>query len=306
MKPKDVLITGAGGFIGSNMCRYLMENTDWNITGTRSRRYTMIGEAQKVSPRMRYITFDLRDPMPYIGQFDYIINLASDSHVEHSIRDPVGFIENNTSIMLNVLEYARHYPPRAFIQFSTEEVYGTANHSKWDVLLPGNPYAASKAAQEMIAISYWKTYKVPVVITNSNNIVGPGQSKDSFIPKVIEHIKEGQEVPIYTSKGKPGVRYWNSVNNISSAILFILNRTPAMYPDSDRPNRHSLSGGVELDNLKMAQLVAEMMGKELRYKLIEAENIRPGYNKSYIKMRSPLEWLGWEPVETLKEGLSWI
>lgn len=293
------LITGAFGFIGSHVLSYLLRETDWKFTAiSRS--------GAGLQPRVTYVVHDLSEPIPDIGDFDYILNFASESQVEKSINDPVNFITNNVKSTINVLEYARKHKPQIVIQFSTDEVYGALGHKEWDVLLPSNPYAASKAAQEMIAISYWKTYGVPVVITNSNNIIGEGQRKENFIPKLIEYIKSGKEVPIYTAHGKPGKRYWNPVNNVSDGIKFILGRTPVMYPESDRPDRYSLGGGKELDNLEMAQLIAKILKKPLKYQLVDAETIRPGYDESYAKTSSNLEKIGWHPIETLEEGLSWI
>lgn len=280
---KKVLITGATGFVGSNVLEYLKKNTDWDI-----------------------VSFDFRDRLVNIGKFDYILNLASESDVQRSIQSPVNFIHNNIDLILKVLEYARKYPPHVFLQFSTEEVYGATNHKEWDVQLPSNPYAASKSAQEMIAIAYWKTYRVPVVITNSSNIVGKNQRKDKFIPKIIEQIKRGEEVTIYTSGGKVGKRYWNPVNNVADAIKFILSLEPSMYPDQERLDRYDLPGGEQMDNLQMAQLVAELLNKPLKYKLIDAESIRPGYNEFYTKAEGKLIELGWKPKETLREGLLWI
>lgn len=304
---KKILISGASGFIGSNVLDYLLKNTDWEFVCIASWRHR--GNPKHITPseRVSILTHDLRGRIPDIGQFDFILNLASESHVDRSIMDPLNFIENNISSTLQMLEYARRFPPKLFLQFSTDEVYGAMDHEEWDILLPSNPYAASKAAQEMISISYWKTYKVPVVITNSNNIVGKNQDKEKFIPKIIELVKADQEVEIHVTKGLPGKRYWNPVDNVSDAIKYILtNVEPTIYPNSDRPDKFSLSGGEELDNLEIAQLIAALMNKELKYKLVDAEVIRPGYDQFYSKTKGVLEQMGWKPVQTLREGLSWI
>lgn len=308
-----VLITGADGFIGSGVLKHLLMLTDWNFICICSWRHN--GSPLNIKPdkRVEVITHDLTGPIPAMGRFDYILNLASESHVDRSIENPVAFIENNISSTLQVLEYARMFPPRVFVQFSTDEVYGATDHAEWDVLLPSNPYAASKAAQEMIAIAYWRTYGVPIVITNSNNIVGPNQHPEKFVPKIVELIKAGKEVTIHTSNGKPGIRHWNPVENVADALHFILHRFPSMYfkdakPENqiDRPDRYSLPGGEELDNLQMAQLIAKQLGKELRYKTVDAESVRPGYDTFYPKTDGKLSELGWKPPYTLQEGLAWI
>lgn len=302
-----VLMTGADGFIGSNILEYMLDKTDWEFVVLCSWRHQ--GKPGNIKPnkRVEVVTHNLIGPVPDVGDFDYILHLASESHVDRSIADPVNFIENNVSITLQMLEYARNHPPKVFLHFSTDEVYGAMEHKEWDVLLPSNPYAASKAAQEMIVISYWKTYGVPVVITNSNNIVGKNQHPEKFVPKIIELINSGKEVMIHTSNGKPGKRYWNAVENVADALLFILKIKPAVYGRKvDRPDRYALSGGKELDNLEMAQLIAKILGKKLKYKLIDAETIRPGYDEFYAHTKGELDNKGWVAPFTLEQGLSWI
>jgi len=302
---KRVLITGADGFIGSNVLEYLLEKTDWNFVVLCSWRHH--GNPRNIQPntRVEVITHDLTGTIPEIGSFDYILNLASESHVDRSIVDPVNFIENNVSSTLQVLEYARKHEPKVFIQFSTDEVYGANEHAEWDVLLPANPYAASKASQEMIAISYWRTYGLPIVITNSNNIVGKNQHPEKFVPKIVDLINRDKIVQIHTVNGKPGRRYWNPVKNVADALLFILNMTPNPYlaGDTSRPDRYNLTGGSELDNREMASLIAWHLGKDVKYEYVDAQSVRPGYDEFYPKTEGRLDALGWTPPFTLEDEL---
>lgn len=307
-----VLITGADGFVGSHVLKYLLKHTDWQFVCLCSWRHK--GNPLRIQPqklggkhkRVEVITHDLTGTMPDLGDFDYILHLASESHVDRSIADPVNFIENNVSITLQMLEYARAHPPKVFIQFSTDEVFGTTNHAEQDVLMPSNPYAASKAAQEMIAISYMRTYGLPIVITNSNNIVGPGQDPEKFIPKVVNLVKAGEEVSIHTTDGTPGTRYYNPVDNISDALLFILRLENRTVNAMVKPLRFSIPGGKQLNNLEMAGLIAQILDKPLKYRLVDAETVRPGYDQFYPAAEGRLLEMGWKPPQTLEEGMQWI
>lgn len=304
-----VLLTGASGFIFSNVLEYMLEKTDWDFVcicswahkGTPLSLQFTVG-----NPRVKIIYHDLTGEMPDLGHFDYIINGASESHVDRSISDPYPFIMNNVQSTTRLLEYARKYTPKVFLQFSTDEVYGAMDHEEWDILNPSSPYAGSKAAQEVISIPYWKTFHIPLVITNSNNIVGPNQNPEKFVPKIIAQIKNNEEITIHTANGTPAKRCWNPVENISSALLFILDRMPSRYPDTDLPDRYGLGGGHELDVLEMAQLVARVLDKPLKYHILDGEAVRPGIDASYPKTEGTLEKLGWVAPVTLEEGLVWV
>lgn len=199
-----ILLTGVGGFIGSHILSHLLKNTSHEIVGVASwkhkgtpARILEDENYQKNKDRVTIVTHDLISPFTNdvkekMGHIDYIINIAADSHVDRSITDPVPFILNNTNLILTMLEYAREIKPKGFIQFSTDEVYGQApigiNHAEWSPIIPSNPYSASKAAQEAIAISYWRTYNVPLIITNTMNVFGEYQDREKFIPLCIDRI----------------------------------------------------------------------------------------------------------------------
>ncbi len=300
-----VLITGADGFVGSNVLQYLLNNTDWEFTCVCSFRHMGSPFNIPLSNRVRVVTADLTGILPDIGDFDYILHLASESHVDRSQEDPVNFVENNISSTLQVLEYARRHKPEKFILFSTDEVYGAREHKDWDILLTTSPYSASKGAQELIATSYYNTFQVPVIITNCNNVTGPNQHPEKFVPKLVGLIKAGKTVDLHIHKGKYGRRIYNPVANVGSALKFILKQP--YRPDGQFPPRYSLLGGEELDNKQIAELVAEILGKKLKYRDLEATSVRPGYDKFYSQSsEEKLTELGWKPPYTLKEGLRWI
>lgn len=304
-QPERCLISGASGFIGSGVLDFLLEHTDWEFVCVCSWRHQGSPLNIKPGPRVEVVTHDLAGPLPELGAFAYILNIGSESHVDRSIAHPVEFVENNVSLALNMLEYARRRSPglKVFVQFSTDEVFGAHEHAEWDILLPSNPYAASKAAQEMIAIAYWSTYKVPVVISNSNNIVGKNQNVEKFVPKLIDLIGRGESVAIHCHDGRPGKRFYNPVQNVADALLFILKLRPV---GTDRPPRFNLPGGEEVDNLEMAQRIAGLLDKPLEYHIVEAESVRPGYDKFYPKTEGALSDLGWKPPYDLTQELERI
>lgn len=271
------LITGHDGFVGRHVKRYLESETDWEVI-------------------THFI--DLTMPLPEsLGQFDYIINLASIASVEYSVVEPVKTIRNNVELMLNLLEFARKHPPKAFLHLSTVEIYNVTN-----------PYAASKVAQEEIINAYWKSYDVPALILRSSNIIGEGQSKDKFVPKLVEQIKAGETVRIYTSGGKVGRRIYNPVGNVVDAIVFLLGKYPKKHEPGyqDFPTHFDITGGENLTNLEMAKRVAELTGKPLKYELFEPKQIIPAYARRLPEQGVKLSKLGWKPPHKIDEALLWI
>lgn len=188
---------------------------------------------------------------------------------------------------------------------NTDEVYGEAEpkqaHHEWDAIMPSNPYSASKAAQEALAIAYWRTYDVPLILLNVMNVIGERQDTEKFLPKLIYKVATGQSMEIYGEPGKIGSRYYIHGKNIADAIIFLSKKQPAMYSDgAKRPDRYNVVGDMEMDNLQAAQFVAECMGKKLEYRLIPAEKARRGYDKRYALDGKKLAELGWKhPISTL-------
>jgi dTDP-glucose 4,6-dehydratase len=325
---KRILLTGIGGFVGSHLMSHLLKNTEYEIVGIASWRHkgmpTRVAEDEnykKDIKRVTIITHDLSAPITpdlieRIGHIDIILNLASDSHVDRSITDPVPFVTNNVALALNMLEFARICKPELFIQFSTDEVYGQAQkgeyHKEWDAIKPSNPYSASKAAQEAIAISYWRTYSVPLIITNTMNIYGQYQDKEKFVPLVIDKIMKGETVSIhgYPDKKEAGTRFYLHARNIADAVTFMIkNVKPKLYPEIDRPERFNVVGEVELDNLTLAQKIAEILGKELKYEIVSFHASRPGHDLRYALDGKKLQDYGHTyPVsfeDSLKATVEW-
>lgn len=338
---KRALITGSSGFVGHHCLEYFLEHTDWEMVCTHSFRHKgsvlRLSESNLINERTTHILWDLNSPFDYPTEniifgrtiddrgklqekkINYIINIASDSAVERSTSDPTSCLNNNWHLMVNMLEFARKCPGlESFIHISTDEVYGEAGeqpHKEWDIMLPSNPYAASKAAQEALAIAYWRTYNLPIVIINCMNIIGERQDKEKFIPKIIENVCLGKEMPIYAeSEHRIGSRVYLYAKNLADAILFVTKISPKRYSEyvqsghtaGSRPDKYHVCGEREVNNLELAQMVARIVNKPLKYKLVPSESIRPGYDRRYALDGSKLRNLGWNPPYSFEESLERI
>ena len=317
--PKQILLTGIAGFAGSHALEHLLQHTDWNIVGLTTFRHRgdpLRLDIDSYDPRrIRIFHCDLTsDVSPRlaerIGPVDYIWNLAAESHVDRSISDPRPFIENNVSLAITMLEFARIAKPEVFIQISTDEVYGPApegvDFPEWSPIVPSNPYSASKAAQEAIAISYWRTYSVPLIITNTMNLIGERQDTEKFIPSTIAKVHAGKIVTVHGNEQEIGSRFYIHARNHADALLFLTNNVkPDLFDRDtvDKPNRFNVRGEREVNNLEMAEMIADIMGKKLKHILLDFHRERPGHDPRYALDDKKLRDLGWTPPLPLFESL---
>lgn len=319
-RKKRVLVTGLGGFAGSHFLEHALTKTNWEIVGLASFRSRGVPERitdsvhyQANKDRVYIYTHDLNAPLSHIlkrriGKVDYVVNYASDSHVDRSIDNPVPFVTNNVALALNILEYVREAKPDVFLHVGTDEEFGPApdatSHKEWDPALPSNPYSASKAAQTAIATSYWRTYDVPVVLTQTMNLIGERQDTEKFVPMCIKQIAAGRTVSIHGTRRDVGSRYYLHARNQADAILYILGKLPPKeYPKTDRPDRYNIVGEREVDNLAMAKLIAKIVGKPLKYKLVDFQAARPGHDRRYALDGTKLAKLGWTPPMDFEESV---
>lgn len=313
---KKVIVTGSAGFIGSHFVDHVLKNTDWEIIGLDSFRHRGDSVRVQKDPRYKIITCDLRQPIsPRIKELwdaDYIINFAAESHVDRSIDDPRSFIENNTSLACSVMGLARVCNIKKIIQISTDEVYGAAIegtlHKEWSPILPSNPYAASKACQEAVAISYWRTYGVPLIIVNGMNMFGEKQDPEKYIPGTIRKVAKGETVMIHGTRDYVGKRHYIHARNFADGLLFLLKeKVPTQYEDQiDKivfPDRFNVVGEVEMDNLELARTIASIMGKDLTFEFVDFHKARPGHDRRYALDGTKLKELGWKQPLTFKESI---
>jgi dTDP-glucose 4,6-dehydratase len=324
-----VCLTGAAGFVGSHVLRHLLANTDATVTcpvtfrhkGLPGRIASAICTDDAWTDRVNIVHWDLSAPVDsvteaVIGPVDVIMNVASESHVDRSISDPGPFIRNNVDLMINVLDYARRAKPRMVLQMSTDEVYGPAygdhRHAEGEPAAPSNPYAASKAAQEAICFSYWRTFGVPVVITNTMNIIGELQDKEKFVPMVIRRTLDGEPITVHCAPdGTPGSRFYLHARNLADAWLWLAqNHTPQAYPLDDEPSRFHIVGEREVDNVTMVEMIADAMGAKVPViERVDFHASRPGHDLRYALDGSKLAQAGWKaPVpfdESLRRAVRW-
>lgn len=323
--PKRLLLTGIGGSIGIHTLSQIMKNTDWEVVGIDSFRHK--GWSDRLSahfnnhpndvPRVKIVTHDLAAPFSEltkkkIGHIDYIINMASLSDVEASNQEPVPFVKNNIDLVLNMLEYAREIKPEAFIQISTDEVYGPTTgkndgYVEWAPKIPSNPYAASKSCQEELCIAWWRAFGVPLIITNTMNNYGEMQSASKYPVIIQKAISNGEEITIHGDEEGIGSRSYIHSQNFANALIFILkNTTPYLHKPStvDKPDRYHIAGDKQVDNLELAQMIAGLMGKELKYNVVDFHKTRPGHDKHYGLNADKIANLGWKSPVSFEESLS--
>jgi len=323
---KTVLITGGAGFIGHHMIKYFLKHSDWDIisldrldfSGNLNRLYKVVDDSTK--HRVKVIFHDLKAEIndnvaSEIGHVDFIVHAAAGSHVDRSIEDPLSFVMDNVVGTANILNFARRFPNlERFIYFSTDEVFGPAPtgvlYSENDRYNSTNPYSATKAGGEELAVAFHNTYGLPVFITHTMNVIGEYQTPEKFLPMCIEKINAGQTVSIHSNAEKTiaGSRHYIYADDVASCILFLLNlenySEPKGFGDSKCP-KFNVVGHEELSNLELAQMVADLVGKPLHYEMVDFHSQRPGHDLRYAMSGDKLKEMGWVPGE-IRTALSKI
>lgn len=312
---KNIIITGGAGFIGHHTVEHLIRKTDWNIIIIDKLSYASNGLCKLNSAnlldlsRVKFFTWDLTIPLSVgikkeIGtDIHYILHIAAESDVNRSIAEPVSFVQNNINSTLYILEYARELPHlEKFYMFSTDETRGVPKgdyaFKETDGFNPRNPYSASKASCEMICLAYANTYKVPIMISEMVNAIGERQHVEKYVPKVIKTLLDGDELIIHADSTAtiPGSRYYIHARNTADAVLFLLKNGKV-------GENYNICTFDEIDNLSMAQKIAEIVGKPLNYKLVDFHSDRAGHDLVYRLDGTKLRNLGWKPPINFEDSL---
>ena len=312
---KKVVISGGCGFIGHHTIEHLIRKTDWDIVVLDKLTYASFGLERLrdinayPSPRVKVFPVDITQPLSFgvrkeIGEdVNIFIHMAAASHVDNSISNPKNSFHNNINGTIETLEYVKTLPNlEMYFYFSTDEVYGSAPKgtafSEWDRHKPTNPYSAGKSAAENICIAYENTYKIPLMSVNVMNAFGARQHVEKFIPKTIKNILNDNKVLIhsYPDKKEAGSRFYIHARNIAAAILFLLDKGSV-------GEKYNVVGEKEVDNLEMASFIAKVIGKPLKYEMIDFHGDRPGHDLRYSLSGEKMDSLGWELPHSFEESL---
>jgi dTDP-glucose 4,6-dehydratase len=311
-----LLVTGGAGFIGSELVRSILARRDGTrITVLDKLTYAgnlanlaAVEKDEEQARRFAFVLGDIADPdavAPLVAQADAILNVAAETHVDRSILDPEAFLRTGVLGVHVLLEAVRSEVDRAtagdrtaaprFLQVSTDEVYGDIPDGRsieTDALAPRSPYAAAKAAGELLVHAYHVTYGLDAVITRGSNTYGPHQHPEKLIPLFVTNALAGDQLPMYGDGMQ--VRDWLHVSDHAAGIEFVLRHGVA-------GEAYNIAGGTELPNRDVIGRLLAAAGRD--WTLVRTVPDRPGHDRRYAMDGSKLTALGWRPRMSFDEGL---
>lgn len=303
-----LLVTGGAGFIGSNFVRRTLQDAYPGLEGAEVvvlDALTYSGNEENLapvadSPRYTFVKGDIRDNDvldEWIPQVDAVVHFAAESHVDRSVRDASIFVETNAVGTQRLLDAALRHDLQRFVHVSTDEVYGSIEEGEWDEefpLEPNSPYAASKAASDLIARSYYKTHGLNVSITRCSNNYGPYHFPEKLIPLFITNLMDDKHVPLYGTG--ENVRDWLHVDDHCRGIAMVLTRGRA-------GEVYNIGGGTQLTNNEITAKILELMGKDDSY--VDHVADRLGHDLRYcVNISKIQDELGYEPQVPFEQGLA--
>ncbi|MGH7279635.1 MAG: dTDP-glucose 4,6-dehydratase [Candidatus Rokuibacteriota bacterium] len=289
-----LLVTGGAGFIGSNFIRHVLTtHREDSVVNLDKLTYAgNVANLEDVSrdPRYRFVQGDICDAAlvrDVTRGVDAVVNFAAESHVDRSLIEADAFLKTDVFGVFTLLEAVRELKIGRFLHISTDEVYGSVERGssrESDPLRPSNPYSASKAGGDLLALAYWSTHRVPVVITRSSNNFGPYQYPEKVIPLFVTNALDDQPLPLY-GDGK-NVRDWLYVLDNCAAIDLVLRtgRDGEVY---------NVGGGHEVENVVLTREILRLTGKPET--LIRPVKDRPGHDRRYSVDAKKVRQLGWTP-----------
>lgn len=296
-----VLVTGAAGFIGSNLVSHILESTDHSVVSYDALTYA--GDVSRLEqfsddPRHEFVEADVRDESrvgEVIADVDTVIHLAAQTHVDRSINSANRFVDTNVGGTETLLRAARDDTIDRFVYVSTDEVYGElldGRSSETDRLNPRNPYAATKAGGEHLVRSYRETHDVPTVIARPSNAFGPHQHSEKLIPKFITRAARGDSLPVY-GDGQHS-REWTYVMDLCRALRLLVEC-------GEIGSVYNVGSGQERTTVEVAEAILDAL--DVDHELIEFVSDRPGHDRRYALDTERIEDLGWRPTWDFEDGL---
>ncbi|HEX5017655.1 MAG TPA: GDP-mannose 4,6-dehydratase [Actinomycetes bacterium] len=323
------LVTGGCGFIGSHYVRHLVQQGHEVVVVDRldhagaADRLAMMTRLE-VTPieggfdlkiangAVKFVRHDLAAGINAhvdraIGDVDIVCHMAAASHVDRSVVDPWCYLQDNVVATFQLLQWVRTRPIKRFFHMSTDEVFGPApdgvTFREHDAHNPNNPYAATKAAAEMLCPAWASTFDVPIVVVHCTNVIGSGQDPEKFVPLVAQRVMNGEMVQIHADPQTmaPSTRLYIHVSDVCDAFDTIIAKGGIL--GGNGAGRYNISGDVEWSNLEVAKTVADLLGKDLRYELVSFVPNRPKHDQRYSVSWKKLKALGWSPRVGLLDGL---
>ncbi len=304
-----IVVTGGAGFIGSNFIYYILDKyKDYKIICIDKLTYagnlSTLSEAMK-NKNFKFIKADICDIEKIDSIFkgeepDIVVNFAAESHVDRSIANPGVFLETNIKGTSILLECCKKYNIKRYHQISTDEVYGDLPLDRKDLsfteestLKPSSPYSASKTSADLLVLSYFRTYKLPITISRCSNNYGPYHFPEKLIPLIIIKALKDEKLPIY-GDGK-NVRDWIYVKDHCKAIDLILHKGKI-------GEVYNVGGNSEKSNLEVVKTILNILGKS--EKLIEFVPDRVGHDRRYAINNHKIESeLGFKRDVTFEQGI---
>jgi dTDP-glucose 4,6-dehydratase len=298
-----ILVTGGAGFIGSHLVRRLVMTSGHHVVNLDALKYS--GNRANLTDLeshscYHFVHGDIADQalvqrLLQDHAIEGVINAAAETHVDRSIVDPGSFAKTDVVGTGILLEEARQAGVKRFLQVSTDEVYGsveTGMSTEQDSLSPRSPYSASKAGGDLLTLSYWTTYRFPVMVSRGSNTYGPNQYPEKFIPLFVTNAIDDQPLPLY-GDGRQR-RDWLAVQDHCAAIeQILLNGEPGEV--------YNVGGGNERENIAVAEQLLALLGKPKR--LIRLVEDRPGHDRRYAVDCRKVNRIGWHPILSFEDGL---
>lgn len=298
-----ILVTGGAGFIGSHLVRRLLASSQHTVVNLDALRYSgSLANLASVDghPRYSFVQGDICDQQVVASvlrehRIEGIINCAAETHVDRSILDPGAFARTDVVGTGVLLEEARRAGLRRFLQVSTDEVYGSVESglsTEDDRLAPRSPYSASKAGGDLLAMSFWTTHRLPVVLTRGSNTYGSNQYLEKLIPLFVTNAIDDEPLPLY-GDGR-NCRDWLAVEDHCAGI-------ERVFFHGEAGTAYNVGGGNERENMVVAERILAYLGKPKN--LIRLVTDRPGHDRRYAVDCSRLRRIGWRPTVPFEEGL---